>query len=342
MERRHRHARFTILLAALAHASCGADLLNVEHTEPLPRPALPASVGPAHFSTEWTLFEQGIAWSADGTLIYYRSVNGPPFSVHELTLATRESRPLTTGATQQLRLAGDGRHIFHAPGPGTDPLAGIYRVPTAGGQAERVVEGAQHVFATAPDGGAVAWRSVSDSLFVRDIQSGQTTHVEGSGYPVSLSEGGRLLAHGLEEGPIFITDVAIGTSERVELPHARRALDTRWVDGGLEILAGTLDRLDVVRSGSGGASPVWRPRDGLHLAVHAAEWSPDGRTIAASVSEICIAAPCYSWVLQIDPATGMDTVLGSATEMISRARFTADGHRIAVTRGGRLHLLSLR
>jgi hypothetical protein len=56
----------------------------------------------------------------------------------------------------------------------------------------------------------------------------------------------------------------------------------------------------------------------------------------------CIRAPCPALVVLIDVATGTSRILvDSPAPLIGRAAFSANGRHIAVTSGGRLHVLNL-
>jgi dipeptidyl aminopeptidase/acylaminoacyl peptidase len=296
-------------------------------------------------------------WSPDGRTIYYLPtfVQAPEASgVAALGLTSGETRMLATApntSLHPLRMSADGRFLFYVSEINASQSSptrrgySIFRLSTAGGEPEVLVEAASAIFAISPDARVLAWQrftSSTDSIFVRDLLTGATRHVAAAGFPFSISPDHATLlhVHGPGLGLVTTTSLVTGATSTVDSGGVR---DVRWGASGMELLTTDLGRILIMR-GSGAPLTLWKPPPeiGGLVVVYAATWSPDGTRVAASVSEFCFATPCRKQLLLIDVASGSATILADrAGDSFGKPLFSADGRSVAVTTGGRLHVIRL-
>jgi len=335
-------ARGLIALAALLSAGCGdVDQVFGPPSEAIP---LPPPAGEANFPSAHSAFEPAMQWSPDGRTIYYLSFLTGSVGVRAFDLQTAQTRVLVTAEAtsfQVLRITNDGSTLFYSMQPHGSQLGhGIYRLATGGGEPVQLVTGADHRFGISPDGRMLAWnRYGTDSLFMRDLSLGATQFIGGHGGGVSVSADYTQVVHGWA-GALGATDLITGSTTHIQrgvLHHH----DMRWGDQGLEVLNAGYGRMEIVR-GNGAGAVLWGSPEGMVGSVGSVAWSRDGTRIAiADGSCLFGIIGCSSALWLIDLRTGSRTELASAPGFLSRPLFSADGEKLALTAGGRLHVLTL-
>jgi hypothetical protein len=337
-----------LVIALLSAGACGDPLGNQSPAD-LP---LPAPVGPGGFSTEMDPFQPGMQWGAGGRTIYAinRGFSGLPHGIVAVDTHTKQVRTVVAAENASiavLRISSDGASLFYSslpvrtPGDPTNEGYSIFRVPTTGTGPEEMVRGASHVFATSPDGRMLAWRShTSDSIFIRDLATGQTRHAA-SGFPLSVSPDYSLLLHS-ELPTLSVTATAVATGSGTTAQG--RLEDARWGAAGAELLFwGSGGRVMVQRGIAEPRETLWSVGPGSFFNVSSATWSADGLHVAAAVAPGCIRAPCRHQLVLIDVATGTSRTLvdSSIHGLLGKPIFSGDGRNLAVTTAGHIHVISL-
>jgi WD40 repeat protein len=344
MIRSKRTLRICLVLAVAASTGCQ----NPMGDPPPVDVQLPAPVGPDGFFTGSNPFQPDVQWAPDGRTIYAIIRSAPPNGVTAIDVFTNQTRVVAAAENmsfQVLRISHDGAFLFYSSErqrAGSNQAREGYtisRIPTSGTASEELVRGASHVFGISPDGRMLAWttESTPDSLFVRDLTSGETRYVT-SGYPLSISPDHSTLLHSsLPLVSITATDLATGSGSTAQ----RRVKDVRWGPAGAELLFRDVGTVMVQRGISGAPETLWTATpDAGSRYIDALTWSPDGTRVAASLSEGCFQNPCRRQLLLIDVATRAARVLVNRRgASLSQAIFSPDGQRIAVTSGGRLYVI---
>ena len=331
---------FVLAVAVAVASACGADGIIMPDHEPLVEIPLPPPVGEASYRTELDAFQPAVLWSADGGTIYHRSNYQGPIGIRAIDLQTNATRTLVTDADSYdvLRITDDGSFLLYsAPRLGAH---GIYRLAMAGGAPELLVTGAHHQFGISPDGRMLAWQTATDSLFVRDLTTGETRSLNGVGFaPLAISPDHSQLMHGNDYHMLATT---IATGAVTDLRQTGTAYhDVRWGRQGLEVLITNAIGIGILRGGSLGTIYVWTSPLPIFDNIDGATWSPDGTRIVAIIGGGICVSDCLRRLIVINVATGAVRDLATARDYIGKARFTSDGRRVAVGVNQRLHIVPL-
>ncbi|HEV2735745.1 MAG TPA: hypothetical protein VGV85_12945, partial [Longimicrobiaceae bacterium] len=256
------------------------------------------------------------AWSADGREIFFvtpRGMGDTENGVRAVDVRSGRLRELgsargTNSGRHHLQPSADGRTLYFAVSGASRSREEVFRIPTAGGSAERVARDlAWPLFAVSPDGRRAALvhapgaaPSHGGRLAVVELPGGAPRHVagpaDGFGEPLEFSPDGRTLLYTLDPGGdparagVWTVALPGGTPRRVwALPpvqHRTAALaGVRWANGSARLLlverggAGRLD-LTVLDAGRGTRTRFGRVAAGGDRLPSAAAWSGDGERAA--------------------------------------------------------------
>jgi dipeptidyl aminopeptidase/acylaminoacyl peptidase len=259
------------------------------------------------------------AWSPDDrSIVFSKDRDGNELhDLYRIDCATGSVTELTHDPTCQriaISFSPDGRWVLYVsdPGlPGEERQLDLWRIPSSGGEAERVAHHRQPVTAWAsrylfsPDGTRVAY-AASDQDDPRDTE-------------------------------VFLTRPGFPGSERVlSVRKGSKEIPVTWSPDGCSVAVQS-DAADFVRAGL------------LDVSSHEVRWlgpgtsdetpldfSPDGRSLLVIRSQGVVAQPVV-----YDLATGMERVVPVHLEFWGEAGFLPDGQRVLSVRNDSNHPYSI-
>jgi len=284
-------------------------------------------------------------WSPDGSrLAYHGTIPGDPIYVADRDGSNARRILVAEGGSHSHHLSWspDGRYLYFTHGLPPNDMD-IWRVPAAGGPAERVTHHNSRVGYPVPlDDRTLVYTATADDgtgpwLYSRDIGGGASQRVvTGVEHYISIAASAevpgqprRLVATvsnptvGLWSTPIGPDVVGEDSTRRIALPTARAAAPRFARDGTLHYLAARGGADAVWRLVGGNAIEVWKAPDGAIDGAVAV--SPDGGRLCVSVRR-----PARS-TLYCLAATGADArPVGESLDVRGAPSWSPDGKWIAV------------
>jgi dipeptidyl aminopeptidase/acylaminoacyl peptidase len=296
-----------------------------------------------------------LAWSADGTEVYYRSCppSGPcvikAVSVDDKSVRVVDPNDRDHGL---LTLSVDGKYLYYRARPerGGGGDLGLYRVLASGGDSELLIDSVLW-FSLSPDNAQIAFSQsfglcnfACDSLFLYSTAT-QSRAFLTLGEPRVFSPGGdQLLFIRRQPGPDQLNrppdafTVSIETGETEFIPFKFGL--TRWDSSGISVLHqdlecgpeqdGCVTRYFVFHAATNTSTKIWEYYDGLYSRT--ATWSSGGQKAAVWTSTT-------QHVLHlIDIGEMSERVIAVAKAHGHGGAFSSDGRRIAYTIGSQLYM----
>jgi Tol biopolymer transport system component len=284
-------------------------------------------------------------WSPDGSrLAYHETTPGDPIYVADRDGSNARRIHVAEGGSHSHHLSWspDGRYLYFTHGLPPNDMD-IWRVPAAGGPAERVTRHNSRVgYPVALDDRTLVYTATADDgtgpwLYSMDLGTGASQRVvTGVEHYISIAASAevpgqprRLVATvsnptvGLWSTPIGTEVVSESATQRIALPTARAAAPRFARDGNLLYLAARGGADAVWRLVGGNATEVWKASDGAIDGAVAV--SPDGSRLCASVRR-----PARS-TLYCLAATGADArPVGEPLDVRGAPSWSPDGKWIAV------------
>jgi hypothetical protein len=141
----------------------------------------------------------------------------------------------------------------------------------------------------------LAWRTEADSVFVRDLMTGETRNVNGVGFaPLAVSPDHSQIIFRRRLRPAA---TSLATLEVTDLRRAGTEYhDVRWGVHGLEVLTASASGIAVMRDGSSEPVSVWSTPQAIFNAVDAATWRLMARASSRLSDEsVSVAHACAGW-----------------------------------------------
>jgi hypothetical protein len=141
----------------------------------------------------------------------------------------------------------------------------------------------------------LAWRTEADSVFVRDLMTGETRNVNGVGFaPLAVSPDHSQIIFRRRLRPAA---TSLATLEVTDLRRAGTEYhDVRWGVHGLEVLTASASGIAVMRDGSSEPVSVWSTPQAIFNAVDAATWRLMARASSQLSDEsVSVAHACAGW-----------------------------------------------
>lgn len=292
-------------------------------------------------------------WSPDGRYLYYVSdagdtgtweifrVPGEGGAPEQLTRnlpAEHRTTPIADRAEPKdnLAVSGDGRRIFFTASRYFQNLDNIYSMPAEGGTVRQhtwhdaIIQTAP---APSPDGRSVAFfdrRASGTKIYLLDLERPNAwprlfaPGSETERHPVWSPDGSTLLF--TRNGDLWLQRLSGGEARRLALPGYGSVSSPSWSPDGsrVAVTSGSsgFSQVAVIEVASGELTPVTY----AHREHTSAAWSPDGRTLAFTISD----GLGMSSQVAIAPADGSGEarILTTGAGIRRSPQFSPDGREI--------------
>jgi Tol biopolymer transport system component len=303
-----------------------------------------------------------VAWSADGSEIYYLAVSST--GAGALKAAKTDASGVrviddTKAEYWSLLTPPDGSSLYYTAvetpaGKGPSPRF-LYEALQPRRLDGLTLEQKADVLAAAPDDHHIAVWSAG-VLHDYDLTDGSATDLTngmpfisqtaGNSWEITFSPAGDKLFFLETGGPGTLSGAIVDPATKTVDVHALASTNfplPNWSDQGLRVLSGTVSvpsTLQIEDVGTGRVSPLsWQ-------APHSAgggAWSRDG-TLIAALDSWCTSGSLLSCnegesaLYVVEVASGRATLVARSTAGIGLAVFSPDGHRITYTVGPELYV----